>query len=736
MVFAAALALTLAGCSPAKKSQPVSADASVAEPGATSYLFAGERIARDVHWTREGDVVAVSAQALWRLPGGVLARGATLVDTQLPEAHGIGRKRNVVSVFDPSTDRWVVGGEGFISVRDPKTLAEIRRIDVGGVAEQIVLAKNANVALVYSCPDYCNVTRVQLDTGAQAILGRITADAPLVIAPDGSRAAFSRDGKLMVFTGDAFEPSFTASPFLTSTDVGAVFTDRGDFLYGAGKEVGRWDPTTGKSAQHVVERGDDENLHFASDPALGRVIATHRFDGPITVYDGAAPRVIPVPGRGCGSARPTLEDPNQFECPHFGTRIDAAGAQVIKPTGVTLRFTESHVLRARGTLCEVASRSTGAIVGTGGPELCLATFSPDGLRIAWVDGTGAVTVRALTDLRPVEITPRGDLQPRVAAGVVTAHFHHSVVLFGPRGFQRHLLADAYRSRQLTPEGVFWNDDGRIVGMDHTGTVRLHALELGWNDSGGGAHTLYASGTSVVSAPYGEPDRKVASCRFDAECTELEISPAVAVAGYEAPWIVTSTTTEPDAPNQVVYYLRHDQGREIPRRIIVGRDCSPPLLLEHGDKLACPGGDQVVTFDTKTGQPLGDGLPLDLDRSPMPRDTIPELALRHRPPKREDAQVLGHGEASFWLRTAHWLGEGVHLEERALPVSAGDAGAAAGPALRAVAVVTDSFGVVWNADGAVRMAGDVAAAERLLACRRGSELLPWSACRTAALVSAP
>ncbi len=736
LALAAVFVLTACGASKKKPSGGPDAAASVATSDSTSYLFAGEQVPRFTHWTKSGDLVAVSAGALWRLPAGELGADATIVDTRMANGSGVGHERTFVSVYDTdgANERWLLGGEGFVSVRDPHSLAEIRRIAVNGTVDKLVLAKNANVALVHACPDNaCTITRIQLDTGAQADLGRASNVDALTISPDGKLAAFLRDERLLIVAGDAAQPAFTSASSSGEESATAVFLADGNVLFGANKQVGRWNPTAGKSATLSLHLPIEGDAVMVADPVLGRIVASQTYSGDVSVYDGSAVRVLELPEPGCGSAHPALDDPTQLECPQLGTRIDAAGASSSQPLGVVLRFTDKYVLRIHNGDCEVVERATARIVSASAHGLCRAHFSPDGTRLAWVGDDGVLRVQPVAEPTRDTVTVRTGPVATVQNGTWLARWDDTLASFGPSGFQRISLSGAYNGRlELSHVASFRVESGRVIGTDFTGKERLRAVDLGWGRGGGtkGYQPLYASGTSVVSGAYGH-EAKFSVCRLDAECTQFELAPATHVKAYDAPWIVTSVSDEPDAPAQMVYYVRHDDAQEPPRRVIVGRDCKPAAVLQHGDQLACISGDTAVLFDTKTGQPLGDGAPLDLERSLAPEDATPRSLRRERGGiNRFSSNVVGHDDAALFVRTSEWLDQVVHIEARALPAAL-DAGAAAA-AVPSVAVLSRTYALVRYADGSVRVGGDVAQAERSLACRRGNELLPWSACKRASL----
>lgn len=728
-------ALVLAGCGPARKPGAATADAGAVEAGAveagaTSYLFAGEQVPRAVQWTRDGDIVGMSALALFRLPGGVIQKGASILDTQLPEEHCSLHKHNLVSLFDSSgaADRWLIGGAGFVSYRDPRTLAEIRRFDVGGAVQKLVLARNANVALVYSCLGYCTVTRIQLDTGAQASLGRIGGDEPLALTADGTYAAFVSDHHVVAFEGDGATPVFTAAGSADPSTV-TVFHPEGRLLYGNGEALGSWDPKTGKSTSRPLRAAPDMSYVVMGDPVQGRIVVSPAYGGNITIYDGNAPKVLAVAEPGCGSAYPAIDDPTQFECPRDGSRIDAAGVTIKKFLGPTLRVSEHHALRMSGAGCEVADRATGRILAFEEDGFCQAHFSPDGTRLAWLGDDGTLQVQPLAFSMQREPVGRNEPQATVNGDTWLGRFESTSVAFGPAGFQRFERPEVYRSALvLTPQASFRFESNRIVATDLAGNVRLRALDLSGGQGDSARRTLHASGLSVVTNAYGA-ESKTTLCKLDADCREIELAPAYEVVAYEAPWIIAATSAEPDAPGQVVYYLRHDEAREAPRRVIVGRSCQPPLLLEHGDKLVCISDDRMVTYDTKTGQALGEARWLDLSQPAPPADERPRLSVQVLTGHRATATVLGHGDATIFVRTSAWLRQAIHIEERNLLLSAADAGSA-NPEPRSVASLTASYAVVRNANGSVRIGGDAAAAERLLACRHDNELLPWSTCKAA------
>lgn len=723
----AALACAGSACKASNEPPPpAAADAAAHTSGFSPYLLGGARVPRFVHWSSEGDLLVVAAHAIARLPQGSLATGARLVETSPDRG-----EHNLVSALHTRTSpaRWLIGGNGFVSVRDPSSLTETRRLSVVGNVQRIDLAADASVAVITACASgTCRVHRVDLATGNSIELGVRYTHSSVPISADGRYVAFEGYNGLRVFVDEQTVPIFSSA----ADGLTLAFKPDHTLLWATGSTFGRWDPVSGKATETPVgKRGERAapEWKFAADSQQGAIVASGNYEGQVVVHDGSAvPRRLQANAGTCQNARVALEDPSAIECGELGGRFDAAGVFTPRGLGAVVAVAEQAFVRLAPEGCEVIERVSGKILGWG-PDLCAASFSPDGTRLAWIDGGAALRVHALADVEdPADRSFDPIRSGTVQEGALLARFTHAVSAFDARGFRRAEFTKV-ASRQsfttLTPDATVSLQDHRLIANDYAGKSLLRVLEPGLEqESGNRIRTVYASGQAVVTAAYGR-EPKTAICRFGASCTEVDIAPASAVVGYEAPWILTTTTEEPDAPAQTAYYLRHDRGEQPLRRVITGHPCAA-LLLDHGEKLACVSGGKVLEFDTRSGQPLGVPRTLPFVVPPVPpAEPAPG---RIRLVQGWSSEVVGHGDASLFVRLSAAWATAIHFEEHALPSQPADAGP--GRSVLSTAVIGPDFAVVEQADGRVRTGGNLARAERLLLCRNGEDLLPYSACRAA------
>jgi len=181
---------------------------------------------------------------------------------------------------------------------------------------------------------------------------------------------------------------------------------------------------------------------------------------------------------------------------------------------------------------------------------------------------------------------------------------------------------------------------------------------------------------------------------------------------------------------------------------------------------CVSGERAVTFSTRTGEPLGEAVPVAFEilQSPAAHHGPGSSRGARRPPFRGPGALVGHGDTTYFARVSPWL-RSAHLEERPLPfppgaltdagvpatTAAGVASAESGIPLRAEAGAVDpedagshaaealsqrvlarDFAITRKAGQPVQTFGASQKAERLLACRDHDHLAPYSACRPAAV----
>lgn len=734
-----------AACGPdKKKAAPTAIEAGTETSGMQPYLFGGEQSVRDLHWTRSGDLLGVSARAVWMLPKGVLGPGAHLLDTAPSPG-----PRTLVSTYDTrmAEDRWLLGGDGFVSMRDPKTLAETKRFAVQGQIHSLLLAAEAPVAIAISCENGCSITRLALDSGSAVLLGRTYRDDPPALTADGKYLAFIRSEGLGVFSGEDPTPIF-ALP-LDRGNQTPVFKPDGSVLFASDTQLSRWKPGDKAASSTALPRSEN-GWSFTTDARQGTIVASQSYGGGVIVYDGTTAKPLKTNEFGCSNGRLALDDPNVVECDRPEGRIDANGVYQANPRGTALLTGEKAYLRSWGDGCELVERGSDKILGWD-RMFCGAQFSPDGAQLAWLDASGAPRVHGVSEIgEPYELHGNNNqITGHVSDGAFVARFDQKIEALdidsarrdggdggSDNGFRMTAVPDdlrMYNGYAVSSAGAFFPQPNRMLGIDFSGKPALRTVIL---RDGPRSDTYYAWGGSAVSTAYGHDEAKATLCRFGASCNEIEITPATTVVGYEAPWIITSTVTEPDAPAQSVYYLRHDEAREPPRRVIVGRACAPALLLDGGNLLACVSSGKVLGFDTRSGQSLGEPRDLPIPTLPTPR-SIQRARTRSGLVHAWAAEVVGHGASSLFVRSSGWFGDAVHFDELPLSLGTADAGAPsadAGAPLQALqtmstTVLGNGFAVTVSREGVVRTGGNEARAERLLACRRGDELLPYSSCRT-------
>lgn len=671
-------------------------------------MLAGDRAPRELHWTRSGDLVVVSERSLWRLPRGAFGPDARLVDVD---------PRTAMSVYDTSqpTDRFLIGGEGFVSLRDPSSLAELKRFPLSGQVRSIVVAKSAPVAAVVACTTECNLHRVNLDGGATVELGPIMLEQ-VALSANGTYLSALRGDGLVVFGGATPTPQLQV-PYEEASR-GQVWRDDDTLLLAGYSSLSRWRPGDPKLTRLPLSGGPDSSWDVRTDARHGAMVLSQGYSKTIFVYDGVTNKRVEGPAPGCYNAKLAAEDANTIECERPLGRVLADGT-FQAGRGGTVALGDKTRIRIWSDGCELVENGSDKILGAS-RDLCGARYSTDGSQLAWIDGGGAVHVeRAESFSSPLEPRSAGDQALGSAGdGVMFGQFRDSLAMFDDGGLRvTPLPLDVRRHNELllTRAGAFLNYYDRLVGIDYTGKPRVRVPTATER-----TRLSFASGEAVLTHAARTPT--VTMCRFDAGCTDIDIAPADTVAGYEAPWIVTTTLEDPDAPAQSVVYLRHEDGKEPPRRIITGRLCDPALLFDGGERLGCVNDKKLLLFDSKSGAPLGEPYPL-----PIPAPSLPRAVGIGRQMPFPAGAVTGHGARSVFVRSAGWFPDTLQFVELAVPMPNEDAGAATAEPLSTQILGAD-FAAWVGREGAVRIGGVAARAERVLACRDGDRLLPFSSCQ--------